>query len=130
MSGIRRGETERARHWRLVLRECGRSGLSQAAFCRQHDIHPGTLAWWKRQLRQRESGTGRTSRPGATAARGWTDGAIQEPPASGRFIELRRPEWTPQAGYEIVLPSGRVIRVPDRFDPQTLTRLLAVVESC
>jgi len=123
MSRIRRGETERARYWR-------RSGLSQAAFCRRHDIHPGTLAWWKRQLRQRESGADRMPQPEATAAREWTDGTIPEPPASGRFIELRPPDGASGFGYEIVLLSGRVIRVPDRFDPQTLTRLLAAVESC
>ena len=51
MSQIREGLTERGRHWLQLIEACGKSGLTQAEFCRRRGISGVTFAWWKRQLR-------------------------------------------------------------------------------
>jgi hypothetical protein len=35
----------------------------------------------------------------------------------------------PRMGYEVVLSSGRVLRLPQAFDPEALTRLITAVEA-
>ncbi len=106
--------TERGRHWRQLIEECSRSGLTQAEFCRQRGIKGATLSWWKRQLRQR----------GALA------GEDCPAKAADRFVEVRVPGPPAEPAYELVLRGGRSIRVPSRFDPQILSRLITAVESC
>jgi hypothetical protein len=75
-----------------------------------------TFAWWKRQL-AKAAGVGpkRRGRP---------------PKASSRFVEVRLAGVSSTATYEVVLARGRSIRVPARFDPQTLSHLITAVESC
>jgi hypothetical protein len=111
--------TERAKYWQELVHEQQRSGLSQAAFCRQRRINAGTFAWWRRKLRDeaapigtRHSGSGRrTSRP--------------EPV---RFAEFEL-VGSGARRYEILLPGGRILRVPTDFDPDQVARLIRAVES-
>jgi len=115
--------TERARHWRRVLAAWRQSGVTQAAFCRREGISTATFYWWKRRL----GGEGKGS---ACATR--------RAPHADRFVELRPAEAAtastgpaPLIGpvYEVVLAGGRTIRVGERFDPETLSRLIAAVEA-
>ena len=108
--------TERARYWADQLAAWKRSGLSQVEFCRRENINGGTFAWWKRQLRK--AGGKPAKRRGRPRKR------------SGRFVEVRLAEASTVQGYEVLLARGRSIRVPPQFDPQTLSRLIAAVESC
>lgn len=129
--------TERAKHWRALMREQKRSGLTQAEFCRQRQINPGTFAWWRRKLRVdsgaepasvavvhaattprvRNAGKPRR-RPGRTASRTVPLG----------FMEVGVVAAGPHR-YEIDLPGGRVVRVPADFDPEHVTRLILAVEA-
>lgn len=108
--------TERGRHWQQVIEECRKSGLTQAEFCRRRGLNGVTFAWWKRQLRS--TSTALPERPPRPAK------------ASDGFIEVRVADASTEPPYEVMLASGRWIRVPSRFDPQTLSRLIAAVESC
>jgi transposase len=108
--------TERAKCWAELVGGWERSGLSQAEFCRRRGIKLGSFGWWKRQLR-RPAGD-------APARRG------RPPKASKRFVEVRLTGASSTSMYEVVLAGGRSVRVPSRFDPQTLSRLIAAVESC
>ena len=112
--------TERARYWSGMVAAWSRSGLSQAEFCRRQGINGGTFVWWKRQLQQV---------PGDVANVPKRRG---RPPkaASTRFVEVRLPGMPLSPTYEVVLARGRSIRVPSQFDPETLSRLIAAVESC
>jgi transposase-like protein len=47
----------RREYWRALVEECGRSGVSQAEFCRRRGIPAGTLSFWKSTL-AREAGQG------------------------------------------------------------------------
>jgi transposase len=105
--------SERSRYWQRLTAEWKASGLRQAEFCRRHGIKGGTFGWWKHQLARAVGESPKRSAKGL-----------------GRFVEVRPVAAIPAAAYEIVVGGGRVIRVPMHFDPQSLSRLLAVVESC
>jgi hypothetical protein len=132
--------SDRALYWRRLLSECEDSGLSQAEFCRRRGIQAGTLAWWKRRLRRTEdrgaerrnrrvSGPGhagfvevalRRSSDSVAAQRGWSSRASLAPDHVA----------TPDR-YELVLPGGVGLRLPDDFDPERVARLVqALAAAC
>lgn len=148
--------TERAKYWATQVAAWERSGLTQAEYCRRRRIKPGSFAWWKRQLlvparpadRAKQSARAskqrvRLTKPGERAKRPTASANLSTP-----FVELPMKGATPSMGtlavmgavprecvlstpmYEVILVSGRSIRVPAQFDPETLTRLILVVESC
>lgn len=111
--------TDRARHWQSLVREQERSGLTQAGFCRQRQINPGTFAWWRRKLRaaaMAEPASG--NRPGPRSSK-------KDPL---RFMEVEV-VGSGRKRYEIELSGGRILRVPTDFDPERVTRLIQAVES-
>ena len=113
--------TERAKHWQSLVRAQERSGLTQAAFCRRRRVNPGTFAWWRRGLRV-ESG----AEPASVARRSSRGVTSRTDPL--RFMEVEVVGPGPER-YEIVLPGGRVLRVPADFDPANVARLIRAVES-
>lgn len=108
--------SDRARYWAGLVAAWERSGLSQAAFCRRRGVNGGTFAWWKGRLRD-----------GARDERAAERGPRK---VSERFVEVQLPGLTAMPAYEIVLAHGRSIRIGVPFDPEVLSRLIAVVESC
>lgn len=108
--------TERASYWSSLVKAWGESGLSQAAFCRERGVQVGTFAWWKRQLRRAQGDGAKPRKQSARSAK--------------RFVEVRLARTCSMPAYEVVLARGRSIRVSSGFDPQTLSRLIATVESC
>ncbi len=92
----------------MVLAELDASGLELLAFAQQTGIDPARLKRWQRTL-------------------------APSPPSA--FEEVTRTSQTAPvkvgfAGrwFEVVLASGRVVRVPELFDGDALGRLLSVVE--
>jgi hypothetical protein len=105
---------ERVEAWRA-------SGLSCAQFARLSGVHPGTLSWWRWKLSSqgRREERARRRRAGAQSPLTWVE---LTPPAASTAIA---------AGGEraIELEVGRVrLRVPDAFHPETLARVLEVLE--
>ena len=41
--------------WLRYVSEWKTSNLSQAEFCRQKNLHPGSLSYWKRQVDKKEN---------------------------------------------------------------------------
>lgn len=109
---------QRAEYWRGMIAAWGRSGLSQAEYCRRRRIQAVTFSWWKRRLSSDapDADGRRKRRFGRTAV------------AAG-FVEVRMPETGPRAAYEVVLSGGRMVRVPGDFDAEALGRLIAVLEA-
>lgn len=117
--------SERAAYWRRLLAEWERSGLSQAEFCRRRGIKAVNLAWWKRRLRGMDgAGGGRRARQRRRAGRqGFVEVALSRGSAS--VSTLRAPSRVPTADrYELVLPGGVGLRLPDDFDPERVARLV------
>jgi hypothetical protein len=111
--------SERAAYWRRLLAEWEQSGLSQAEFCRRRGIKAVNLAWWKRRLRGSQ-GTPRAGRQRVTRSAG-----------RAAFVELALPSHPVRGGlgYELVLPSGACLRLPDDFDPERVARLVQAMSA-
>lgn len=104
--------TERARYWQRWLSRWEVSGLTQTEFCRRHGLKPANFTWWKGKL---------ASKVGSTRWR-------RRSASSAKFVEVGLPAQR-ACGYEVVLLGGRVVRLPDAFDAQTVSRLIVAVES-
>lgn len=109
--------SERAAYWQRLLGAWEQSGLSQAEFCRRRGLKAVNLAWWKRRLRG-SPGTpraGRQRRMRSAGRAAFVELALPSHPGCGRL------------GYELVLPSGACLRLPDDFDPEQVARLVQVL---
>lgn len=93
-----------------------RSGLSQAAFCRQEGVSVHTFRWWRYSLRLRSE-----VRPVESEDR---------PPA---FVELKvsPPVRVPLAVAEVAIEArgGALVWVRPGFDPATLREVLGLLGS-
>ena len=113
MSQPQRNPSGRSVYWQDLVDQWSRSGLSQAAFCRERGITYGSFTWWKRQLLAAGDG----------APRGRTKKA-------GVFVEVQVPGSAKRPAYELILARGRVLRIYDPFDSDSVSRLITAVESC
>jgi transposase len=98
--------------WQRRVTQWKKSGLTAEVFAAQQGLHPGTLRWWSSALRRPAAA------PGAEIGFARLVAADAEPSASAE-----------PAALELVLPSGRIVRVRRGFDPALLRELLAVVEA-
>jgi len=102
-------------YWRRQLLAWSRSGLTQVRFCRERGLSVAAFTWWKAKLRDElKLSDGRRGR---------------KAPKKERFIEVQVRGGQVMGGYELRLTNGRRIAVPDRFDAETLRRLIQVAET-
>jgi hypothetical protein len=105
--------------WARRVERLERSGLSIRTFAAREGLPAGSLSSWKWKLAQR-----RRRAPGADSR--------QEAPL--RFVELKAAagastaEPTTTTTFEVVLDTGRVVRVRGGFDAAELVRLVGVLE--
>jgi hypothetical protein len=103
------------RFWRDVVRRWRRSGRTIRAFCAEHHLSEPSFYAWRRIL----------APPQARSAAAGSDERHDGPPT---FVPVRvTPASTPPV-LEVVVGSGRVVRVPPGFDVPTLRNLLALLE--
>jgi hypothetical protein len=122
--GTTKKKTSRKPFWQKHLRAWSQGGLTQADYCRQHQLSAPAFGWWKRQL----EGKPRPQKRSPAAKQSERDSQ-----ATVRFVEVQRglavdPGGDP-AVYEILLSRGRAIRVGHAFDPEVLKHLIAAVEA-
>jgi hypothetical protein len=128
MAKVRR----RAADWATLIDEWRRGGLSLPAFCQRHGLSRGTMQNWvyKPALKRAVEDARNQVRPTDTPRPGLA--ALPEPLPS--FLPIRVaevPAASPaqdRAGIEVVLRAGRRIVVGSGFDPETLRRVVAVLE--
>jgi len=122
--GTTRKKTKRTPFWQKHLRAWSASGLTQADYCRQHQLSAPAFGWWKRQLE------GKPKAPKRSPA---TKQSGQGNQTGVRFVEVQRGSEVDPGGspavYEVLLSRGRAIRVGHEFDPMVLKRLIATVEA-
>ena len=108
-AGLRRHRTpkEKAR----ILKEHERSGLSLLAFARTHGLCYASLRRWRSRPRPR------TRVP-----------APPVPQADPRFVAVAVESEISGGDYVLSLAGGRSLRIPLRFEPDSLRRLLSVLE--
>ena len=98
-------KTERVRRWRGHLAAWRTSGLSQAAYCRQHGLTQNDFSWWKREIGRRA----------VAAAPAFVPVSIAHPPGNS---------YT----FEVSLRSGRVLRFDGRVEPAELGAVVRALE--
>ena len=122
--GTKKKTTSRKPFWQEHLRAWSQSGLTQADYCRQHQLSAPAFGWWKRQLEGKPR-----PRKRSPAAKQTERGDRPDV----RFVEVQRASAVDAGGspavYEVLLSRGRAIRVGHAFDPEVLKRLIATVEA-
>jgi len=121
----RRRSFERAGYWQGVIGEQESSGMSVAAFCRQHQVAQSSFYNWKRKLKQEGEAIreDRASSPGITRS-----GAARKNPTV-KFVPLELPASpaVKPTSCEVVLPDGSRVIVSGQCDPDRLREILQVV---
>ena len=97
--------------WQKRVAQWKKSGLTAERFAAQEGLKPGTLLWWSSRLRR----------------------SVAEKAEVGfaRLIPVEEvpPQASESGALEIVLASGRVVRVRPGFDPALLRDVLSVLEA-
>ena len=106
--------------WRGLIEEWRSSGLDLAQFCRERQIRPTSLRWWRWRLGVSVDG----------AAGKADDGGRRSAPAKGDWIQLEiEARSAGRAPFELRWPNGMILSIPADFDGGALGRLLAHLES-
>jgi transposase len=127
--------SDRVAHWAQIIHEYRQSRLTQPEFCRQRGIALGALKNWLYKAPYRQAVEQRLPQPTAPLA-------VPKPRRrTARFVPValaadsipvspvsrETPPATARA-LEVRLGSGRAIAVAPGFDPDTLRRLIALLE--
>jgi len=96
---------ERSAYWQGLISKQMDSGLTGAAFCREHHINPGRFYHWRRRFQNEES----------------RDRHL------GAFLELVPYEKKCSAGVHIRLGNGMSIDVERGFDPVSLRAAIQAI---
>lgn len=99
--------------WERRVARWAKSGLSREQFAAREGVKPATLGWWRWFL------DGKARQPSKALVK-----------SDARFVEVGPVILEPavSAHIEIVLPNGRVVRIPAAFDEVAFGRVLAVAE--
>ena len=103
------GEKHSRYYWQRHVRAQQESGLSRAEYCRQQNLSYHALTYWQRKV-------GKPS-PADPVLVPVPVEKIPQPPVRGQG-----------AGVRIILDNTVTIEVGEQFSPQTLHRVLAVLE--
>lgn len=119
--------TEKERRFRSLVAEREASGLSIARFARSRGIPEGTFSWWSAEIRRRDElrRSEKANGPVDTGAISFVP--VRVLPEEGRPA----PELPRSSRFEVILPGGARVRVPDSADEESVARVLrAVVATC
>jgi hypothetical protein len=94
---------QRMAHWRAIVEKQTESGLSAAAFCREHHLKVSQFYRWHVKFRKNNGDQDR---------------------ASAGFLELLPGKKQTGSGIRIKLRSGVIIDVQRGFDPVTLRQAI------
>jgi hypothetical protein len=132
MSTTKQRHSSKERLWRRMVRQWRRSGLSIRCFCAERQLSEPSFYAWRRTIAERDA-EGRRSvcHRDDEAVRSIANGDAE----ATRFVPVQVVSDENLAatdasgrGLELLLGSGRVLRIGPGFDGPTLQRLLALLE--
>ena len=130
MAKVRRQAAE----WAALIDDWRRTGLGLSAFCRIHGLSQGTMQnWVYKPALKRAVVEARREAHSTPIGPGHVEGIPAAEPAPA-FLPVHVAESTPssppthRSGVEIVLGTGRRVLLEAGFDPETLRRVVAVLE--
>lgn len=105
-------DSRKEQHWRHLIDQWQRSGLSVRAFCEHHRLAVPSFYAWRRRVQ-----------PGEPMAQ------VSQAPDAVTFlpVHVRSEPADHRPPLELVLACGRCLRIPPGFDPDALRSLLAVL---
>jgi len=113
-----RRNSAKERHWRRLLRQWRRSGLTPRAFCAGQGVNESSFYGWRREIARRdvESEASSVAQQSSNAA-------------APAFIKLAiTPDSTLPAAIEVIVAGRRVLRVRPGFDAGLLRQLVRLLE--
>jgi len=113
--------TPREREMRKVLGQLDASGLTLREFGAQVGILPGTLGYWRHQIRRREAVRQRRDGQRAVVSAASTFVPVQVIGAGGVATDQG-------SSVEVVLRGDRRLHIRPGFDAATLARVVEVLE--
>jgi len=99
-------DPRKEQQWRRWIRQWQQSGLSVRAFCARHHLAQPSFYAWRREIQQRDT--------------------VADTLVPVQLVPHDEPSGP--STFEVVLASGRTLRVAPGFDAATLRQLLAVLE--
>jgi transposase-like protein len=99
------------------------SGLTLKEYAAEIGVNANTLAGWRWRLRSDEVPAAR----GAPTAPSFVE--IIAPPDAGHAVAATAPAPRAAEPFELILSSGRRVRVPVEFDGRALRRLVDALEA-
>ena len=126
----KRSKSETERFYRRLVAEQERSGSTARAFAEARGIPPGTLSFWRYELKRRDQARAEAApaRPAPSFLPVNVVESCPPAPAASASVVERTPERA--EGYEVVLGGGRVLRLPRDFDDVRVAALVRAVASC
>lgn len=127
-------------HWRELIEKWRASGQSVRGFCAEHHIAEPSFYAWRRTIALRDQQRDPQLQPVKASQSLAPSHSTSQEKSDQRpvFVPVRvvsPVDETPRsrdvpvpAWLELVIGSGRIVRVPPGFDTDTLRQLLAVLE--
>jgi hypothetical protein len=105
---------DREQRWRGHLKAWGRSGWSQAEYCRRRGLAAADFSWWKGELARRDAESRRKAEEVSTA----------------RFVPVQVIAGNGgNAACEVILRNGRRMRVQAACEPVWIAQLATALEA-
>ena len=123
-----RSKSETERFYRRLIAEQERSGSTARAFAEARGIPPGTLSFWRYELKRRDQARAEVALARPVPSFLLVSVAESCPSAPAPASSTSAPERA--EGYEVVLGGGRVLRLPRDFDDSRVAALVRAVASC
>jgi hypothetical protein len=111
-------DPQRLAHWRTVIDEQARSGLTIKAFCLQRHIHTSGFHHWKSVLRSLDSGI---------PVQPHDQPPSSDTPVSSAFVPVR---VVPDTLVELTLANGVQLKLPLHSNVEQVARLVKAVAAC
>jgi hypothetical protein len=120
-------DAAKEKHWRRLLSQWRRSGLTGRDFCAERRLAEPSFYHWKREIARRDQEAPVPTQPtaGASAPRRCVAAAAALPAFLPVTIDAAA---SSASALEVVLLHGRVLRVRSGFDVDLLRQLLVVLE--
>lgn len=113
------------KHWRKLLREWRRSGMTGRGFCARNSLSEPCFYFWKHEIAKRDQEKSACTRATPRLSVSPRSAAAALP----AFLPVKvAPAAPSDATLEVVTVGGRVLRVRAGFDADVLRQLLAVLE--
>jgi len=121
-------DSTKERYWRQMLGLLNESGLSQAQFCKEHNLNANTLSSWKYTIRDRDKELASKTSSKHTTSPKFTKIESSEPvtESAHAFVQQASVSASTITAELINAETGTKLRIFSGADQATLSAVLAV----